>query len=66
MIPGTGLRVHPNVALKSNTEGSKIQIVDMLKQEVKMTFKMVSIVGVGSGMLYCDAEKVLDTVIDEV
>jgi hypothetical protein len=31
-----------------------------------MTFKMVSIVGVGSGMLYCDAEEVLDTVIDEV
>jgi len=50
--------------LKSNIEGSKIQILDMLNQEVKMTFKLGSIVGVGSGMLYCDAEEVLDTRIN--
>lgn len=37
----------------------------MSYKEVKLTFKLGSIVGVSSGMLYCNSEDVIDTSITD-
>lgn len=50
---------------KCNTDLSKIQLLDMSYKEVKLTFKLGSIVGVSSGMLYCNSEDVIDTSIND-
>jgi hypothetical protein len=51
--------------LKCITESGKIQLLDMSYKEVKIEFKLGSIVGVGSGMLFCDAEDIIDTTIQD-
>lgn len=51
--------------LKCKIESGKIQLLDMSYKEVKIEFKLDSIVCVGSGMLYCDAEDIIDTTIND-
>jgi len=50
---------------KCITESGKIQLLDMSYKEVKISFNLDSIVGVGSGMLFCDAEDITDTTISD-
>jgi hypothetical protein len=50
---------------KSKIDSSKIQLLDMSYKEVKLVFKLGSIVGVSSGMLYCNSEDVTDTSITD-
>lgn len=51
--------------LKCNRESGNIQLLDISYKEVKIEFKLNSIVGVGSGMLYCDAEDIIDTAVHD-
>jgi hypothetical protein len=46
---------------KSRSDGARVNLLDLSYKEVKMKFKVNSVVGVGNGMFYCDSAEVTDT-----
>jgi hypothetical protein len=50
---------------RSTETDAKINLVDMNLKEVRLQFRTEASVGVGNGMLYCNAVDVIDTQITD-
>jgi hypothetical protein len=51
------------IVFRSVETDAKINLIDMNLKEVRLKFRTEASVGVGNGMLYCDAVDVIDTQI---
>jgi hypothetical protein len=54
------------VVFRSTETDAKINLIDMNLREVRLQFRTEASVGVGNGMLYCNAVDVIDTHITYV
>jgi hypothetical protein len=61
-----------NIAMRNTTvfrsteTDAKINLVDMNLKEVRLQFRTEASVGIGNGMLYCNAVDVIDTQITDI
>ena len=51
------------VVFSSTETNAKINLIDMNLKEVRLQFRTEASVGVGNGMLYCNAVDIIDTQI---
>ena len=51
------------VVFRSTETDAKINLIDMNLKEIRLQFRTEALVGVGNGMLYCNAVDVIDTQI---
>jgi hypothetical protein len=49
--------------LQAINDNARVNVLDMSYKEVKLDFKRSSIIGIGNGMFYCDAQDVTETSI---
>ena len=53
------------IVFRSTETDAKINLVDMSLKEVRLQFRTEASIGVGNGMLYCNAVEVIDTQITD-